>query len=334
MGANYVKGRVAKITEKRRTATWSCATRTSSTAAARRGRVRPGRAGGRRPAQPRRRAALFPDEALGLDEYPYVAETDEDLNPGQTSIPGVYVAGAASGAKDIADSILHAGAAVAQVAAHLEQRRLAMSEQADRRWRRERAAHRRLRLPLRRQHLRLRRRRPGRRGRSRTRPASSCAPDSMFACSDAQPGRHGRRHRGAAPRRPGRRLVLAQAPRRHLPRRRQAGRPEPVRVHAGEHPRAGLVGPHRRPGRGDATRPSAWSGPASPDPPDRPARADRRRDDPEDAGRRRRHRRPAGGHRAGRHRPRRLPRRARAGARRLGRPLRRDVPAPAGTAAS
>jgi heterodisulfide reductase subunit A-like polyferredoxin len=32
----------------------------------------------------------------------------------------VFVAGAASGAKDIADSILHAGAAVAQVAAHLE----------------------------------------------------------------------------------------------------------------------------------------------------------------------------------------------------------------------
>jgi heterodisulfide reductase subunit A-like polyferredoxin len=30
------------------------------------------------------------------------------------------VAGTASGAKDIADSILHAGAAVAQVAAHLE----------------------------------------------------------------------------------------------------------------------------------------------------------------------------------------------------------------------
>ena len=42
------------------------------------------------------------------------------MNPGQTSIPGVYVAGAASGAKDIADSILHAGAAAAQVAAYLE----------------------------------------------------------------------------------------------------------------------------------------------------------------------------------------------------------------------
>jgi heterodisulfide reductase subunit A-like polyferredoxin len=32
----------------------------------------------------------------------------------------VYVAGAASGAKDIADSILHAGSTVAQVAAYLE----------------------------------------------------------------------------------------------------------------------------------------------------------------------------------------------------------------------
>jgi heterodisulfide reductase subunit A len=53
-----------------------------------------------------------------------VAEPEEDLNPGQTSIPGVFVAGAASGAKDIADSILHAGAAVAQVAAHLERARV------------------------------------------------------------------------------------------------------------------------------------------------------------------------------------------------------------------
>jgi heterodisulfide reductase subunit A len=49
---------------------------------------------------------------------------DEDVNPGLTSIPGVYVAGAASGAKDIAESILHAGATVAQVSAHLEHSRL------------------------------------------------------------------------------------------------------------------------------------------------------------------------------------------------------------------
>jgi heterodisulfide reductase subunit A-like polyferredoxin len=57
---------------------------------------------------------------LEMNEYHYVAEVDEDLNPGKTSIPGVFVAGTASGAKDIADSIVHAGAAVAQVAAHLE----------------------------------------------------------------------------------------------------------------------------------------------------------------------------------------------------------------------
>jgi heterodisulfide reductase subunit A len=57
---------------------------------------------------------------LEMNEYHYVAEVDEDLSPGKTSIPGVFVAGAASGAKDIADSIVHAGAAVAQVAAHLE----------------------------------------------------------------------------------------------------------------------------------------------------------------------------------------------------------------------
>jgi heterodisulfide reductase subunit A len=57
---------------------------------------------------------------LEFNEYHYVAEVDEDMNPGRTSIPGVFVAGTASGAKDIADSIVHAGAAVAQVAAHLE----------------------------------------------------------------------------------------------------------------------------------------------------------------------------------------------------------------------
>ena len=58
--------------------------------------------------------------ALRHDEYYYVAETDEDLSPGETSIEGVFVAGAASGAKDIPESILHAGAAVAQAAAYIE----------------------------------------------------------------------------------------------------------------------------------------------------------------------------------------------------------------------
>ncbi len=65
-------------------------------------------------------AGLFEDGALGLDEYFYVGETDDDMDPGRTNLPGVFVAGSASGVKDIPDSILHAGAAVAQAAAHIE----------------------------------------------------------------------------------------------------------------------------------------------------------------------------------------------------------------------
>ena len=65
------------------------------------------------------------DGALALDDYYYVGEVDEDLDPGRTNLPGVFVAGAAAGAKDIPDSILHAGAAVAQAAAHLERAKVA-----------------------------------------------------------------------------------------------------------------------------------------------------------------------------------------------------------------
>jgi heterodisulfide reductase subunit A-like polyferredoxin len=76
--------------------------------------------------QPNRDAEqLFEVGELSLDEWQYVAEPEEDVNPGATNIPGVYVAGAASGAKDIADSIVHAGAAVSQVAAHLERTKAA-----------------------------------------------------------------------------------------------------------------------------------------------------------------------------------------------------------------
>jgi heterodisulfide reductase subunit A len=65
-------------------------------------------------------AALFPDEVLALDQFYYVGEADEDLDPGRTNLPGVFVAGSAAGAKDIPESILHAGAAAAQAAAHVE----------------------------------------------------------------------------------------------------------------------------------------------------------------------------------------------------------------------
>ena len=123
MGANYVKGRVAKITEK-----------DNGDLVLRYEDIEHG--GGLVEAeydlvvlavgvQPNSDAqALFPEGGLSVDEFQYVAETDEDSNPGQTSIPGVYVAGAASGAKDIADSILHAGSTVAQVAAWLEKARV------------------------------------------------------------------------------------------------------------------------------------------------------------------------------------------------------------------
>jgi len=63
---------------------------------------------------------FFPDRAPSLDDYFYGGETEEDLDPGRTDLPGVFVAGSAAGAKDIPDSILHAGAAVAQAAAYLE----------------------------------------------------------------------------------------------------------------------------------------------------------------------------------------------------------------------
>jgi NADPH-dependent glutamate synthase beta subunit-like oxidoreductase len=78
--------------------------------------------------QPNRDAELFEVGELSLDEWQYVNEPEEDVNPGATSIPGVYVAGAASGAKDIADSIVHAGAAAAQVAAHLERAKTSLPQ--------------------------------------------------------------------------------------------------------------------------------------------------------------------------------------------------------------
>jgi heterodisulfide reductase subunit A len=63
---------------------------------------------------------LFPGGKLQVDEYSYVREVNGDLSPGKTSIDGVFVAGTASAAMDIPDTILHAGAAAAQAAAYVE----------------------------------------------------------------------------------------------------------------------------------------------------------------------------------------------------------------------
>jgi heterodisulfide reductase subunit A len=118
MGANFVKGRVAEITEME-----------NGNLTLRYEDIENGVMGeaehdlvvlavGVRPNEDVSR--LFGGGSLGLDDYSYVGEPQEDLNPGATNIPGVYVAGSASGVKDIPDSILHAGSAVAQAAAHLE----------------------------------------------------------------------------------------------------------------------------------------------------------------------------------------------------------------------
>ena len=116
--------------------------------------------------------------------------------------------------------------------------------------------------------------------RSRTSPASWWRRDTMFACSDATQQEIVARHRGAAARRPGRRLLLAQAAHPHLPRRGAAGRAQPLRVHPGQHPRAGLLGAHRRPRRAPPRKAiSLVRAGIARDPPLRAARAARRRDD-------------------------------------------------------
>jgi len=63
---------------------------------------------------------LFKGDRLESDDYAYVREIEEDIDPGRTSIEGVFVAGTASSIKDIPDTILHSGAAAAQAAAYLE----------------------------------------------------------------------------------------------------------------------------------------------------------------------------------------------------------------------
>jgi heterodisulfide reductase subunit A len=66
---------------------------------------------------------LFPPGLLSADPFRYVREVDEDLEPGKTSIEGVFVAGTASAIRDIPDTILHSGAAATQVASYLHRQR-------------------------------------------------------------------------------------------------------------------------------------------------------------------------------------------------------------------
>jgi heterodisulfide reductase subunit A-like polyferredoxin len=63
---------------------------------------------------------FFSDAELVVDDTLFVAQPGKQVDPARTSIPGVFSAGTATGPLDIPDSILHAGAAAAQTAAYLE----------------------------------------------------------------------------------------------------------------------------------------------------------------------------------------------------------------------
>lgn len=62
---------------------------------------------------------MFTNQILQLDDYSFVKQVDELVSPALTSIEGVFVAGAASGPKDIPDSILSAGCAASEVSGYL-----------------------------------------------------------------------------------------------------------------------------------------------------------------------------------------------------------------------
>jgi heterodisulfide reductase subunit A len=63
---------------------------------------------------------LFPNGSLAKDPYSYVRETDEELEPGETNLPGVFVIGSATAVRDIPDTIVHSEAASAQIASYLK----------------------------------------------------------------------------------------------------------------------------------------------------------------------------------------------------------------------
>jgi heterodisulfide reductase subunit A len=66
-------------------------------------------------------AGLFDNEVLLTDPHQFVGQTDMLASPAQTSIPGVFVAGTASGPMDIPDSILSAGSASSEAISYLIQ---------------------------------------------------------------------------------------------------------------------------------------------------------------------------------------------------------------------
>ena len=64
-------------------------------------------------------ASIFHGEELKLDALNYIGQTEPLINPSETSVKGVFVAGTASGPMDIPDSILSAGSAASEAMSYL-----------------------------------------------------------------------------------------------------------------------------------------------------------------------------------------------------------------------
>ncbi|MCD6200786.1 MAG: CoB--CoM heterodisulfide reductase iron-sulfur subunit A family protein [Bacteroidales bacterium] len=64
-------------------------------------------------------SSSFKNEKLELDEYNYLLQVEKLTSPAKTNIKGVFVAGTASGPMDIPDSILSAGDASAEATSYL-----------------------------------------------------------------------------------------------------------------------------------------------------------------------------------------------------------------------
>ena len=63
---------------------------------------------------------LFKNEDLLLDEYNFIKQPEELVNPAKTSIDGVFVAGTASAPMDIPDSILSGGCAAIETTGYIK----------------------------------------------------------------------------------------------------------------------------------------------------------------------------------------------------------------------
>ena len=122
MGANFVKGRVVGITEKDDGNLVAPLRGHRERRRARRGRARHGRARRRRAAQRRGRRASSRTAPWRSTTTSTSARPTKTSTPAAPTCPACSSPARPPGVKDIPDSILHAGAAVAQAAAHLEKR--------------------------------------------------------------------------------------------------------------------------------------------------------------------------------------------------------------------